>query len=218
MLPLSAKRPGKICRLEAAAKPFVNHAVFRYQETVWVCDIGTNGAAIMAKDDDEAEVAGAEDGEEGEGAKKKFGLKKILLFVVLPLIVLGGGGGGAAWWFGLFGGGDEEAAIVEPPPKPAVFYDLPEMTVNLVSATTRDQYLRLKVSLELSDQDTIAKIEPNLPRVLDAFQVYLRELRTTDFEGSAGIFRLKEELQRRINVAVYPAKVDGILFREIIVQ
>ncbi|MEZ5839596.1 MAG: flagellar basal body-associated FliL family protein [Hyphomicrobiales bacterium] len=171
----------------------------------------------MAKDED-LEVEG-EEGEGGEeSGKKGFGLKKILLFVVLPLVVLGGGGGGAAWWFGLFGGGD--AAVVEqgPAPKPAVFYDLPEMTVNLVSASSRDQYLRLKVSLELADNDTIGLIEPNLPRVLDAFQVYLRELRTTDFEGSAGLFRLKEELQRRINIAVYPAKVDGILFREIIVQ
>ncbi|MEO1066416.1 MAG: flagellar basal body-associated FliL family protein, partial [Pseudomonadota bacterium] len=45
-----------------------------------------------------------------------------------------------------------------------------------------------------------------------------RELRTTDIEGSAGMFRLKEELQRRINVAVYPVEVRKILFEEIIVQ
>ncbi|HOV05040.1 MAG TPA: flagellar basal body-associated FliL family protein [Kaistiaceae bacterium] len=170
----------------------------------------------MADEEDKVE-AEAEEGEGGEEQKKGFNLKKILLFVVAPLLVLGVGGGGAAWWFGLIGGGAE---IVDqgPAPKPVVYYDLPEMTVNLVSATARDQYLRLKVSLELADQETIAMIEPNMPRVLDAFQVYLRELRTTDFEGSAGLFRLREELQRRINVAVYPAKVDGILFREIIVQ
>jgi flagellar FliL protein len=53
---------------------------------------------------------------------------------------------------------------------------------------------------------------------VDAFQVYLRELRKSDLEGSAGIYRLKEELQRRVNVAIYPAQVESILFKEILVQ
>ena len=49
-------------------------------------------------------------------------------------------------------------------------------------------------------------------------QGYLRELRPADLEGSAGLFRLKEELLRRINLSVYPAKVEGVLFKEILVQ
>ena len=54
--------------------------------------------------------------------------------------------------------------------------------------------------------------------MVDAFQVYLRELRKSDLEGSAGIYRLKEELRRRVNLAIYPAKIDSILFKEILVQ
>jgi flagellar FliL protein len=50
------------------------------------------------------------------------------------------------------------------------------------------------------------------------FQVYLRELRPADLEGSAGTFRLKEELLRRVNMAVHPAKVDAVLFKELLVQ
>lgn len=57
-----------------------------------------------------------------------------------------------------------------------------------------------------------------LPRVLDAFQVFMRELRPQDLEGSASLYRLKEEMTRRVNVAVYPAKVDAILFKELMVQ
>jgi flagellar FliL protein len=64
----------------------------------------------------------------------------------------------------------------------------------------------------------IDQIQPYLPRILDAFQIYLRELRPADLEGSAGLFRLKEELLRRINLSVYPAKVEGVLFKEILVQ
>ena len=86
------------------------------------------------------------------------------------------------------------------------------------SAETRASYLRVNISLEFSDESMIKQVQPNLPRVLDAFQVYLRELRIDDLNGSAGLFRLKEELQRRINIAIYPAKVDDILFKDLKVQ
>ena len=158
-------------------------------------------------------------GEESESGQsgRRFDLKKMLIFVALPVVVLAGAGGGAAWWFGLLDGGAQGSVDV-PEVKPSYFYDLPEMTINLARVDKRTQYLRLKVSLELSDEDLVERIEPVLPRVLDAFQVYLRELRISDIEGSAGLMRLKEELQRRINVAVYPAKVDSVLFKEILVQ
>jgi flagellar FliL protein len=61
-------------------------------------------------------------------------------------------------------------------------------------------------------------IQPKLAKVIDAFQVYLRELRRSDLEGSAGIYRLREELRRRVNVAIFPASVESVLFREILVQ
>jgi flagellar protein FliL len=57
-----------------------------------------------------------------------------------------------------------------------------------------------------------------LPRVMDTFQVFMRELRPQDLEGSSGLYRLKEEMTRRVNVAVYPARVDAILFKELMVQ
>ena len=57
-----------------------------------------------------------------------------------------------------------------------------------------------------------------MPRVMDAFQTYLRELRPSDLEGSAGLYRLKEELTRRVNVAIAPSRVNAVLFKEIVVQ
>ena len=47
---------------------------------------------------------------------------------------------------------------------------------------------------------------------------YLRELRPTDLDGSAGLYRLKEELTRRVNAAVAPNHVTAVLFKEIVVQ
>ena len=74
------------------------------------------------------------------------------------------------------------------------------------------------IVLELPDQTIIAQIQPILPRVLDAFQTYLRELRPTDLEGSAGLYRLKDELTRRVNMAIAPNRINAVLFKEIVVQ
>jgi flagellar FliL protein len=105
------------------------------------------------------------------------------------------------------------------PIKPAVFIDLPEVLVNLSNTgSDRTQYLKVKIVLELSDQLLAQQITPVMPRVMDTFQTYLRELRPTDLDGSAGLYRLKEELTRRVNVALAPNKVNAVLFKEIIVQ
>lgn len=164
---------------------------------------------------DEVEID--EEGAEGEGSGGK---KKLIIIIALALVLLLGGGG-AAYYF-LMMSSDE---VIEPendpnaePEAKAFFYDLPEMTVNLNSKSRRAQYLRIKVSLEMNSQEQARRIEPFMPRVLDAFQVYLRELRTSDLEGSAGLFRLKRELLKRINDAIYPVKVNDILFKEILIQ
>jgi len=161
--------------------------------------------------------------EEAEGAvaappKKRFGLPsmKVLLMGGAALLVVLGGGGGAYFMF--FKGPKAEAKAA-PPPKPVVFVDLPEVLVNLSSAgSDRTQYLKAKVVLELVDQAMVTQVQPVMPRVMDAFQTYLRELRASDLDGSAGLYRLKEELTRRVNVAIAPGKVNAVLFKEMIVQ
>jgi len=166
---------------------------------------------------DENAAAGdeAEEAEGGAGGGKK----KLILFGGIGLVVLLAAGG-AAYYFLMGGepapapGGTDAPQEVQ---KPVVFYDLPEMTVNL-STDGRTTYLKVRIALEVENRAMIEQIEPYLPRILDAFQIYLRELRPADLEGSAGLFRLKEELLRRINLSVYPAKVEGVLFKEILVQ
>lgn len=177
------------------------------------------------KAEDETEAEGDDENEDGDeedgGGKKKLSGKTIVLFVVLPLLLLGGGGA-AAFFLGVFDSAPpmeenvETAAIV--PEKPKFYYDLPEILVNLNSRKRSSQFLKLHVSLEISNKEVSETLEPQLPRILDTFQIYLRELRSEDLEGSAGVYRLKEELLRRINLAITPQRVDRILFKEIIVQ
>lgn len=168
-------------------------------------------------DQDKEPEDGAEGGEKAAKAKGKFSLKlsrKMMIIAGAAVLVLGGAGGGA--WFYL-GHGQKKAEKVEV--KPATFVDLPEVLVNLSSAgSDRTQYLKVKVTLEVPDKETVPHIQPLMPRVMDAFQTYLRELRPTDLDGSAGLYRLKEELTRRVNVAVAPNKITAVLFKEIVVQ
>ena len=109
----------------------------------------------------------------------------------------------------------------EQPQKPVAFVDVQQMIVNLATepkAGDRQRFLKFKVSLEVKDPKAVAAVEPLLPRVEDIFQVFVRELRASDLEGSGGIHRLREELLRRVNVAVAPTRVDAVLFKEVIVQ
>lgn len=149
---------------------------------------------------------------QGEAAPPPKSRKLVMIGAALAILSAGGGG---FWWFKL-----KSAAAKAEVKKVAIFLDLPDMTVNLAQggANERQSFLKLKVALEVADQKTLAEIQPVMPRLLDNFQVFLRELKVADLEGSAGLYRLKEELVRRTNIAVHPAKVEAILFKDILVQ
>ena len=100
----------------------------------------------------------------------------------------------------------------------AIFYDLPEMLANLNTAGQKRTFLKMLVSLELASDGDIITVEIVLPRIIDNFQVFLRELRLEDLQGAAGMNRLRVELLDRVNAAVSPARVNDVLFKEMIVQ
>ena len=165
-------------------------------------------------EDQEAE----QDGSEAPPKKKK---SKKLLLIVLPVVLLLGGAGGA-YFMGVFGGKEDPAVAKkkaeEKARKEVVYYPVPEILVNLSGTGGKTHYLKIKVSLELANKTEIPKVEAVLPRIVDNFQVYLRELRVEDLRGSAGLYRLREELLARVNVAAAPAKVSDVLFKEMLVQ
>lgn len=171
---------------------------------------------MAAKDKDhDAELEGA-DAQAQPVPKAGFGLRKIVILVVLPLLLMLIGGAGA-WFFVFSKSGEDDAA--EAAPKHTVFLDLPDMLVNLnTGGTGRASYLKLKIALEFEEIEAPKKVEALMPRVIDNFQVYLRELRADDLAGSAGLYRIKEELLLRVSHAVQPIKVNDVLFKEMLVQ
>lgn len=158
----------------------------------------------------------AEDTEGEEGEKKKG---PPLMVIIGAAVVLLLGGGGAAYFFVFSGGGDTPAQGATEIARQTYFYDLPLISVNLNSkGESKELFLKMAVALELADEAMVPNVETLMPRVLDTFQVYLREMRKADLEGSAGIYRLKEELRRRVNLALFPTQIESIVFKEILVQ
>ncbi|HLH93690.1 MAG TPA: flagellar basal body-associated FliL family protein [Xanthobacteraceae bacterium] len=169
----------------------------------------------MEKAEVEEEDVAADGGEVAQ-PKRKLPLKLIIMAAAGLLVV---GGGGAAAYLFLLSGGTKNAAATSAPTKPPAYVDVPEVLVNLSNVgSDRTQYLKVKIVLEIPDAALAPQIEQTMPRVMDTFQTYLRELRPTDLDGSAGLYRLKEELTRRVNTAIAPSRITAVLFKEIVVQ
>jgi flagellar protein FliL len=177
----------------------------------------------MAKKANEDAPDEEAEGASSEGKAPSGGKKKLILFGGVGLVALAVLGGGGYFFFGRgtpHEAGEQQALAK----KPVGFLEIREMMVNLAPdvaqgpGADRARMLKFKVALEVKDPKLIPEIQPLLPRVEDTFQVFVRELRASDLEGSGGLYRLREELLRRVNYAVYPAKVEAVLFKELVVQ
>ena len=101
--------------------------------------------------------------------------------------------------------------------KPPGFVDLPEIIANL-NAGRRASFVKLHARIELARAEDAPAIAAAMPRLLDLFQTYLREMRPEELRGSAGTWRLREELIARANIAAAPAQVVDVLFTEMLIQ
>ena len=161
--------------------------------------------------------------EAGTETPAKRGIPKLFIIIGAAFIVLLLAGGGLFFFMSSSGGeaeghGDEHGAAASAEVHDTFIFNLPPMMVNLASEEGNQAFMKLTIALEVADEHMMTEIQPRLTKVIDAFQVYMRELRKSDLEGSAGIYRLKEELLRRVNLAIYPAHVESVLFKEILVQ
>ena len=169
-----------------------------------------------------ADVEEEDDKPEGEQStatsKFKFKLKlpplKWMIIGAAGFLVLAGGGGGAYFFLKGSDRAKEPQAAVKPatcrsagrPSEPVQYRHRPD-------PVSQGQDRARTAGPDPGAADTAADA-----KVMDAFQTYLRELRPTDLDGSAGLYRLKEELTRRVNAAVAPNRVTAVLFKEIVVQ
>ncbi len=181
----------------------------------------------MSSSKDEKPTDAAADGT--AAAKKK---KKLVLIGAAAAVVLLGGGGGA---FMMMGGEakakTEEGAGHDAPAaedngetaegegaEPAKPLDVPPLIVNLRSPDGAPRFLKVHFILMPGKGVTSEALEAQLPRLLDAFQPFLRELRPEDLSGSAALFRIKEELLVRARETIGAGKVQDVLIQDLIQQ
>ncbi len=169
--------------------------------------------------------ANEDDLAEGLEQKKTSG-KKIIIIAAVAIIVLALGGGAAFYFMSgddtehaadLEHGG-QEAGLADQEPTELLFLELDSMLVNLDTAGGKPKYLKITIALEVDKQESLDDLNKKMPRIIDQFQTYLRQLRIEDLNGSAGMFRLKEELLIKVNDAVYPTRVNDVLFKEMLVN
>lgn len=184
----------------------------------------------------------------GGGKKKMAGKQLVLFFVLPAVLLLGGGTAAYFFVLkkpptaaeasangkaekrtkekkeakkGDKGGekkGDEGGVKITEGPNGVGFLTMSDIVVNISTADGRPAYLKLKLTLQAKDVETIEAIEPLLPRVMDQYNGFLRELRMEDVAGSAGYTRLQMELLKRVNLAVAPAQIDAVLIEEMLVN
>lgn len=186
------------------------------------------------------------DGAEGEApAKKKLPLKMLIIAGAAAVLVLGGGGAAAFIFLkpkpeaAAADKGHEKkdkkkdkkeekkkegkegeagAAVVREGPDGIVFYTLPQVVVNMQTADGRPTFLKLKLTLELPGEEAVEELDPNMPRLQDMFQTFLRELRPEDLSGSQGSYQLRMEILRRVNLVISPSKANAVLIEEMLIN
>ena len=192
-----------------------------------------------AEDPDALQLEGP-DGDDGHGKKK---LPMMLIIIAAAVVVVLGGGGTAAFLLlhkpaapaaadkkpkaakgdkkkddAAGKKGDATGPQVTDGPDGVVFYTLPDVVVNMQTADGRPSFLKLKLTLELPDHDTVDVLNPNMPRLTDMFQVFLRELRPEDLAGSQGGYQLRTEILRRGNLVIAPSRINSVLIEEMLVN
>ena len=151
----------------------------------------------------------------GEAAAPPKSRRKLLIIIGAVLALLLAGGGGAYMFLGGKSkvGGEPELAVDDAPAP--IFYDMPEIVVRLDGG--QGQYLKLATVLDLSSDKAPQAIKRIEPRLVDLMQTYLIDLKPDDLKGTAGMYRVRQELLRRINDAV-PGSTRDVLFKTLILQ
>ena len=159
-----------------------------------------------------------EDEATGHQAAKPSGKRKLILIAaaIVFLTIIGGG----LWFSGILqhhsgsSGKLQLASIAEKP----TLVDVPDIVTNLDNGSRRAVFIKLKAKIEVAHAKDQLSVEADMPRILDAFQTYLRSLRPEELHGGEGTYRLREAMMNRVNAVSTPVQVSDIIFVEMLIQ
>ena len=151
-----------------------------------------------------------------EPTKPKRSLKKVLILAVVGILLAVGGV--AAYVLVV----DEppaghEAQASQAAPEDRVVMPLDPFLVNLADKESR-RYLKLKVELEVDDEETVKELEKSLSRIRDALILLLSSKTYLDLSTLEGKQRLKKEIKKRVSALPDGKKVSDVFFTEFVAQ
>lgn len=146
-------------------------------------------------------------------AKKPWKRPAVLAGAAVVTLVCGGLGAFAYQRMESPSEGHEEVEAA----KSSSYVEVPPLIVNLRGGS-ESRFLKLRFIAVAANDETADEVKAKLPVVLDALQPFLRELRPEDLDGSAAVYRIKEEMMRRTNDAIGPDKVTDILIQDLVQQ
>lgn len=185
-----------------------------------MADIKEENIASEEKESKESEA-----GSEGEGGQtekpkpKSSNKKKIIIFAILGVVLISAIAGGFIFFQHQKKQEEErKQAEISSAKSEIIYHDFDEMIINLNTENKGVSFLKIRLTLEVEGRDNLNAVVKFTPKIKDTFQLYLRELRPSDMQGSVGLYRLKDELILRINKIIYPSHVNDILFKDVLVQ
>ncbi|AGH49090.1 flagellar basal body-associated protein FliL [Sphingomonas sp. MM-1] len=145
----------------------------------------------------------------------RFGKRAKIIAGAVAALVLGGGVAGYA----LIGGDKgEDVASAAGDAGSDAYVEVPPMIVNLRSSDAQARFLNLRFIIVAADAGKSEKVRQKLPVILDALQPFLRELRPDDLNGSAAVFRVKEEMMSRATNVLGVGVVRDVLIQDLVQQ
>jgi len=112
------------------------------------------------------------------------------------------------------GGGKKGEAVVG---GGAGFVPVPSLVVNLRDGN-KLRYLRLSVSLELSDAAAEGVVKGKMPKITDALQMFLRTQTPDSFASVGALTTVRSEMLMRVNQIDDGIKIKSVLFQELMIQ
>lgn len=186
--------------------------------------------------EEEQQINNTEQTEQSSENPKKS--NKIVIILTISLLLLSGLG--TAYFFGLLNFSNkaqksEDQKIIEQgklkiknkedlmnsksskiiPPEKITYFKFPDMTVNLKG---KNNFVKLSFTIELLQKEDEKTITTYLPRIIDQLQLFLRDLKYSDFNGGGAIVKLKHAIELRINNVISPLKIYNVLIQELLIQ
>jgi flagellar FliL protein len=146
-------------------------------------------------------------------------MKRIILIVLIVIIAAAAAGAGV--WFFMSKRAPVATAAEAPPPPAPLFFPLESMTVNLQSDDGQQHFLRIGLTLKLSDAKTQQELTDHMPEVRSHILLALSNKHPEDLAPLEGKRALAGELKTLIEQPSdrgAPIHVQDVLFTEFVVQ